>query len=98
MCAKGVIYWELLGKQAISYRAQLEKLESEVVKQGLLSDKIIVTEKIAKFGPELLPHPPFSPVIANKTGTSNYHLFPSLSNHLMGKNFENDEFLKIEIS
>ena len=53
------------------YHTQLEKLESEVVKQGLFSGKIcfqndnaksdfskIVTEKKAKFGWELLPHPP----------------------------------------
>ena len=76
---------------ATKYRAQLNKLESEVVKQGLSSGKIyfqhdnakphvaeIVKEKIAIFGWEPLPHPPYSPDLA----PSDYHLFRSLSNHL----------------
>ena len=109
-CEKGVIYWELLPENttlnAIKYRAQLEKLETEVVKKGWFSDKIyfqhdnakphvskIVTEKIAEFGWELLPHPPYSPDLA----PSDYHLFRSLSNYLRGKNFKNEEVLKIEL-
>ena len=109
-CVKGVIYWELLPENttlnAIKYRAQLEKLETEVVKKGWFSDKIyfqhdnakphvskIVTEKIAEFGWELLPHPPYSPDLA----PSGYHLFRSLSNYLRGKNFKNEEVLKIEL-
>jgi len=60
------------------YRTQLEKFESEVVKQGLFGGKIyfqhdnskshipkIVTEKIAEFGWELLPHPPYSLSLAS---------------------------------
>ena len=52
-----------------------------------------VTEKIAEFGWELLPNPPYSPDLA----PSDYHLFRSLSNYLRGKNFENEEVLKIEL-
>ena len=107
-CVKGVIYWELLPENttldAIRYCAQLEKLESEVVKQGLFGGKIcfqhdnarphvskIVTEKIAEFGWELLPHPAYLPDLA----PSDYHLFRSLNNYLKGKNFKNEEGLKI---
>ena len=101
-CIKSVIYWELLKENitvnAIMYSTQLNKLESEVVKQGLSSDEIYFQhdnakphvadtfkEKIAKFGWELLPHPPYSPHLA----PSDYHLFRSLSNRLNGGNFEN---------
>ena len=107
---KGVIYWGLLPENptlnAIMYRTQLEKLETEVVKKGLLSDKIyfqhdnakphvskIVTEKIAEFGWELLPHPPYSPDLA----PSDYHFISTFYNYLRGKNFENEEVLKIEL-
>ncbi len=109
-CVKGVIYWELLPENttlnAIKYRAHLEKLETDIVKKGWFSDKIyfqhdngkphvskIVTEKIAEFGCKLLPHPPYSPDLA----PSDYHLFRSLSNYLRGKNFKNEEVLKIEL-
>ena len=77
-CVKGEIYWELLSENItvinIRYCAQQNKLESEVVKQGLSSDKIYILydnpkpyvvkfakEKIVNFGWELLSHPPYLP-------------------------------------
>jgi [histone H3]-lysine36 N-dimethyltransferase SETMAR len=53
----------------------------------------IVTEKIPEFGWELLPHPPYSLGLAS----SDYHLISTLYNYLRGKNFENNEVLKIEL-
>ena len=92
--------------KAIRYHVQREKLESEVIKQGLFSGKIyfqhdnakshiskIVTENIAEFGWELLPHPPYSPDLA----TSDYHLIITFYYYLRGKNFENEGVLKIEL-
>jgi [histone H3]-lysine36 N-dimethyltransferase SETMAR len=53
----------------------------------------IVTEKIAEFGWEPLPHPPYSPDLA----PSDYHLISTFYYYLRGKNFENEEVLKIEL-
>ena len=43
-CIKGVIYWELLPEKttlnAYSYRAQLNKLDDELINNGLFSRKI----------------------------------------------------------
>ena len=51
-CLKGVIYWELLPENitvnAIKYCAQLNKLESEVVKQELSNGKIYFQHGDAK--------------------------------------------------
>jgi [histone H3]-lysine36 N-dimethyltransferase SETMAR len=52
----------------------------------------IVTEKIAEFGWELLPHPPYSLGLAS----SYYHLISTFYNYLRGKNFENEEVLNID--
>ena len=89
VCKRRNILRAAPGKHHIE-RQHIQKLESEVVRQGLFSDKIyfqhdnakshvfkIVKEKIAKFGRELLAHPPYSPDLA----PSDYHLFCSLSNH-----------------
>jgi hypothetical protein len=50
---KGVIYWGLLPENttlnAIMYRTQLEKFESEVVKQGLFGGKIYFTRTTMHF-------------------------------------------------
>jgi [histone H3]-lysine36 N-dimethyltransferase SETMAR len=106
-CVKGVIYWELLPENttlnAIKYRAQLEKLETEVVKKGLQNIFSALQRKTTSFKNchrknsrvwlELLPHPPYSPDLA----PSDYHLFRSLSNYLRGKKFKNEEVLKIEL-
>jgi histone-lysine N-methyltransferase SETMAR len=53
----------------------------------------IVTEKIPEFDWELLPHPPYSLGLAS----SCYHLISTFYNYLRGKNFENEEMLKIEL-
>ena len=53
----------------------------------------IVTEKTAEFGWELLPHPLYSPDLS----PSHYHLISTFYNYLRGKNFENEEVLKIEL-
>jgi histone-lysine N-methyltransferase SETMAR len=81
---------------AISYHTQLEKFESEVVKQGLFNGKIlfehdnaktnfskVVLENIAEFCRELLPHPPYCPDLA----PSDYHLVCLLNNFIRGKHF-----------
>ena len=51
-CVKGVIHWELLPENttvnAIRYHTQLNKLEAEVVKQGLSSGKIYFQHDNAK--------------------------------------------------
>ena len=73
---KDVIYWDLLPEKttlnAYRYRAQLNKLDAELINNGLSGAKIyfqhdnakphaaqIVEEKIEKIGWELLPHPPY---------------------------------------
>jgi [histone H3]-lysine36 N-dimethyltransferase SETMAR len=52
-----------------------------------------VPEKIAEFGWELLPQPPYSQDLA----PSDYHFISTFYNYLRGKNFENEEGLKIEL-
>jgi [histone H3]-lysine36 N-dimethyltransferase SETMAR len=52
-----------------------------------------VPEKIAAFGWGLLPQPPYSPDLA----PSDYHFISTFHNYLRGKNFENEEGLKIEL-
>ena len=51
----------------------------------------IVKETIAKFGLELLSHPPYLPDLV----PFDYHLFRSLSNSLEDRKFENEEELKV---
>ena len=41
---------------------------------------------IEELGWEVLPHPPYSPDLA----LTDYHLFRSMSNHLSGLTFENE--------
>ena len=53
----------------------------------------IVTEKIPEFACELLPCPPYSLGLAS----SYYNLISTFYNYLRGKNFENEEVLKIEL-
>ena len=50
--------------------------------------------KIKELGWEVLPHPPYSPDLAQ----SDYHLFRSLSNHLTNKKFDDFNHLKNDIS
>jgi histone-lysine N-methyltransferase SETMAR len=104
---RGVAYWELLPENttitAASYCRQLQRLETE------LKDKLkwrgpvyfqhdnakphvaMVTKRtLERMNWILLPHPPYSPDLA----PSDYHLFLSLSNQLIGKKFENEQDLK----
>lgn len=46
-----------------------------------------ILELLAKFGWDVLEHPPYSPDLA----PSDYHVFPALKEHLSGQRFENDE-------
>ena len=104
---KGVVYWELLPKKktinATRYRAQLNKMATEIKKRGIQQDKIyfqhdntrphtaeLVKTKLEGLGWKVLIHPPYSPDLAS----SDYHLFHSLSNDLKGKKFQNEKALK----
>ncbi|EPB72877.1 hypothetical protein ANCCEY_08051 [Ancylostoma ceylanicum] len=40
--------------------------------------------ELMKFGCTILPHPPYSPILAY----SDYHLFPHLQHHLFGQKFQ----------
>ena len=106
----GVVYWELLEPNttitADLYSNQLDRLKEALVKSrpSLVNRKGVILhhdnakphtarltqQKIKELGWEVLPHPPYSPDIA----PSDYHLFLSLSNHLMGKEYQNIEDVK----
>ena len=47
-------------------------------------------QKLEEFGWEVLSHPPYSPDLA----PSDYHLFRSLRNHLVKKQFDDQAQLK----
>lgn len=110
---KGIIHWELLpANETITgdlYAKQLDRLQQALLlkqpalvnRKGviLLHDNArphtskVVKEKLKELHWEILPHPPYSPDLA----PSDYHLFRSLQNHLMGRNFEDEEDLKNDI-
>ena len=50
-------------------------------------------QKLEEFGWEVLPHPPYSPDLA----PSDYHLFCSLRNHLVKKQFDDQAQLKSDL-
>jgi histone-lysine N-methyltransferase SETMAR len=54
----------------------------------------LTQQKINELGWEVLPHPPYSPDVA----PSDYHLFRSLRNFLLGKEFEDEEDVKRAIT
>ena len=105
-CKRHNILGAASGKTTVNatrYRAQLNKVEAEVINRSLNNGKIyfqhdnakphvakIVKEKIEKFGWELLTHPPYSPDLT----PSDYHLFRSLSNDMRGKMFKEEKDLK----
>ena len=111
---RGVVHWELLDpKVRINseiYCQQLTRLNETLVnnRPALVNRKGVILQhdnakphvsietqqKIRELGWEVLPHPPYSPDIA----PSDYHLFGSLSHHLSGKEFENEEAVKQDIS
>ena len=104
---KGVIYWELLPEKnrvtGTVYRAQISRLKEQVDIVGPRGPKVYfqhdnarphasetVRQKLDSLGWTVIPHPPFSPDLA----PSDYHIFHSLSNHLRGKNYRDEEELK----
>ena len=104
---KGVKYWELLSEKitlnAHRCRAQLNKLDTVLINNGLFSGKIyfqhdnakplvakLLQKKTEKFGWELLPHPPYSPDLA----LSDHHLFRSLNNDMRNRTCKDDDDLK----
>ncbi|KAG6794851.1 transposase [Apis mellifera caucasica] len=52
---------------------------------------LVTRQKLLEFGWDVLPHPPYSPDLA----PSDYFLFRSLQNSLNGKNFNNDDDIKL---
>ncbi|GFV88423.1 mariner Mos1 transposase [Trichonephila clavipes] len=104
---KSVVYYELLkqGKtiNVDKYCEQLDKLNAAIKEKrpALASRKGIVfhhdnarphtaavtQQKLNALGWEVLGHPPYSPDLA----TSDYYLFKSLQNYLMGRKFKSFE-------
>jgi len=104
---RGVIHWELLPERSTVtgalYRSQLSRLKTKVDEVGPRGRNIyiqhdnakphvsqLVRTKLKELGWQTIPHPPYSPDLA----PSDYHLFLSLSNHLRGKQFQDEEDLK----
>ena len=52
---------------------------------------LVTRKKLLELGWEVMPHPPYSPSLAQ----SDYHLFRSLQNHLNGKTFDSNEASKM---
>lgn len=107
---RGPIYWELLPQQttvtAEVYCTQLENLADAVrIKRPgkavvrFLHDNArphvskMTRQKVLDLGWEILPHPPYSPDLA----PSDYHLFRSMQHFLDGKQFSNDEEVKVAL-
>jgi len=100
---KGIAYYELLPQnQTINsekYCSQLDCLKAAIdEKRPKLSNRhgvvfhqdnarphisLTTRQKLLQFGWDVLPHPPFSSDIAS----SDFYLFRSLQNSLIGKNF-----------
>nr|KAF6353464.1 hypothetical protein mPipKuh1_010430 [Pipistrellus kuhlii] len=107
---KGILHYELLpSNQTITsavYSAQLERLAQALREKepALINRKGVIlhhdnarphtaritAEKLRQLEWEVLPQPACSPDIA----PSDYHLFRSLQNFLLGKKFNNEECLK----
>jgi len=104
---RGVVHWELLDpNQTVTaevYCTQLDRL-NENLKRNRLSlanrkgvalrhdnarwhNARLTQTKINELGWEVLPHPPYSPDVA----PSDYRLFWSLQNFLVGKEFADEE-------
>lgn len=108
---KGILWYELRpsGTTVNSdvYCSQLDELAMEIQKNRPERKQILLLHdnarphvsketrrKINELGWEVLPHPPYSPDLA----PSDYHLFRSLSNHLMNKKYDDFNHLKNDIS
>ncbi|CAM4761217.1 unnamed protein product [Rotaria magnacalcarata] len=107
---EGIIYWELLRPNTTIdsklYCQQLQNLKlviqanrSERRKVRLLHDNVkpqtskFTRQKLEELWWEVLPHPPYSPDLA----PSDYHLFRSLRNHLVKKQFDDEARLKSDL-
>ena len=107
---EGIIYYELLRlnttidsklycEQLQNLKVALQANRPERRKVRLLHDNAkphaskITRQKLEEFGWEVLPHPPYSPDLA----PSDYHLFRSLRNHLVKKQFDDQAQLKSDL-
>ena len=107
---EGIIYYELLRpnttidsklycEQLQNLKVALQANRPERRKVRLLHDNAkphtskITRQKLEEFGWEVLPHPPYSPDLA----LSDYHLFRSLRNHLVKKQFDDQAQLKSDL-
>ncbi|GFW55676.1 histone-lysine N-methyltransferase SETMAR [Trichonephila clavipes] len=108
---KGIVYFELLlPNRTINsdvYIEQLTKLNNAVEekrpeltnRKGVVfhhdnarpQTSLVTRQKLLELGLDVLPHPPYSPDLA----PSDYSLFRSLQNSLNGKNFNNDDDVKL---
>ena len=104
---RGIIHFELLNRNetvtADVYFQQLQRVHQSLLEKrpALVNRKNVVllhnnarphTARVTQgnfleLGRSVLPHPPYSPDLA----PSNYHLFRSLQNSLMGTNFSNED-------
>ena len=107
---EGIIYYEILRpnttidsklycEQLQNLKVALQTNRPERRKVRLLHDNAkphtskITRQKLEEFGWEVLPHPPYSPDLA----PSDYHLFRSLRNHLVKKQFDDQAQLKSDL-
>ena len=107
---EGIIYYEILRpnttidsklycEQLQNLKVALQANRPERRKVRLLHDNAkphtskITRQKLAEFGWEVLPHPPYSPDLAS----SDYHLFRSLRNYLVKKQFDDQAQLKSDL-
>jgi len=106
---KGIVYYELLPQnQTINSEkyyspgpfkgSNLRKAYPELSNHDVAFHRdnarphlsLTTRQKLLQFGWDVLPHPPYSPDIA----PSDFHLFRSLQNSLIGKNFTSLEDCK----
>ena len=105
---EGMVHWEMLDRNVTItkelYIAQLRRVNEAIQlkrphRQGqtiLLHDNArphvaqVLKATLQELEWEVLQHPPYSPDLA----TTDYHLFRSLSNHMRGVTFDNEEDLK----
>ena len=110
---KDIIYFELLPRnQTINsnvYCRQLMKLDKEIkrkrrelaTRKGVIFHQdnarphtsLVTRKKLLELGWEVMPLPSYSLDLA----PSDYHLFPSLENHLNGRTFDSNEAVKNEL-
>jgi [histone H3]-lysine36 N-dimethyltransferase SETMAR len=106
----GVVYWELLpvGSTITGdiYARQLQKLKAAVDRMPALRSQVYflhdnarphiarpVKFKLARFNWTVLPHPPYSPDLA----PSDYWLFGDMQRYLEGRDFNNDNWVKVAL-